>query len=467
MAKYTLFGLLNLLFFLTGITAQVNYTITPLNINTREYDEEAAVYYKGGIVFISNRTQSALSIRVDESWKPLNDIYFARQKENKKYTTPDIFSKNLKSRDQESTICFNKEGNVAYFTKVVDNEHTAIFSAELSGGEWVNITPMRFNLTNYNFSDPCLSPDGKRLFFSSNRPGTLGGSDIFVCTQTRSGWSTPKDLGPTVNSDSSEFYPFLNQNGKLYFASNRKGGIGGVDIYWSMEINGQWTPAKLMEAPFNTKYDDYGYTSDSVDRQGFITSNRSKSYDLFSFISPVPVFDAKPQKINKYGYKFTEESAMNTDTTTYLYEWDFGDGTKHRGRDLVIRHTFPSVGDYLVQLNVIDTLTGEVMMNQSSNIVEVRDEEQPYITMPDTVNIRENFHLDGLKSYLPGKKIISYYWDMGDGTIKTGKETEHQYYYPGTYKIILGIVCQDESSGNQDVFASYKEILVQDKNHSQ
>lgn len=439
------------------------YSIQSLNINTHDYDEECAVPYNGGIVFLSNRTQSALIIRVDTAGKPLNDIFFSKQKDNKKFTAPDLFSKELKNKEHESAVCFDKKGTVIWFARVEDEKRTALYSATLGSLGWGNITPFPHNMSGYNFGHPNISADGKRLFFVSNRPGGLGGRDIWMCTANRSGWGPPKNLGAEINSLYDEYYPFYHSNGKLYFTSNRPGGHGRFDIYWSMEVNGKWTTPKPMESPINSKADDYAYVSDSLDRHGYFSSTRNKSGDIYSFEFNFPVFEnPAPIKKNSYNYKFTETSIGN-DTSTFLYEWDFGDGAKSRGRDLIIRHTFPSPGDYLVQLNLIDSITGEVMLNQAANIVAVRDNEQPVITAPDSASLGEKVTFDAEKSYLPDRKIIGYYWDFGDGTLKQGKSVDHTFLLPGKYKVVLGVVFNLKEKEQMEKISVYKDIFVEEK----
>lgn len=148
----------------SDIASQSLYSIQSINLNTRDYDEDCAVPYKDGIVFLSNQTQSTFSVRVDTAGKPLLDIFFARQRENKKFASPDIFSKDLKSKVQESAISFDKKGDVIWFTRVEDDSRSALFSAAQSSLGWGNITAFPHNMGGYNFGHPNISADGKSYF---------------------------------------------------------------------------------------------------------------------------------------------------------------------------------------------------------------------------------------------------------------------------------------------------------------
>ena len=167
----------------------------------------------------------------------------------------------------------------------------------------------------------------------------------------------------------------------------------------------------------------------------------------------------KPLEKNSYAYEFVEQSAVNMDTTTFVYEWNFGDGHKSRGRALDVIHTFAKPGDYMVQLNVIDTLTDSVYLNQASNLFPVRDAEQPYITCPDSAIVNDDINFDTDKTYLPDKQISGYYWDFSDGKIATGKELKHKFDEPGIYKVKIGITFLDENNKPTCIYR-FKNILI-------
>jgi len=449
--------------------AQDLYNLSLVSFDTRDYDEFAAVPYKDGLVFCSNRPLSLFIVRTDTTGLPLTDFYFARKNEKQRWETPKLFSNELNTRFYEGPMTFSKDGKTIYFTKG-ETETMGIYSATFNGTIWEQITPFQYNEIKSFATQPFLSDDGQRLFFSSNRRGGYGGFDLYVCTWSKTNqWSKPKNLGPEINSAADEKYPFLHANGKLYFSSNRKDGLGGFDIYYSQEINGKWMKPILLKSPLNSKNNDFAYISDSLDRHGYISSdrnNRNKLMDIFEFTMNFPVFDlakCQPQKINKYVYDFKETSQINTDTTSFRYEWDFGDGVKIRGKELIVEHEYQKVGDYNVQLNVIDTLTGQVELNQASYIFPVRDYEQPYITCPDSAMTNQEISLDGLKTYLPEKQIVNYYWDFNDGQIAIGNQVKHIFEEPGTYKVILGVTYTDPDN-KKVIETRYKKIQIRKPN---
>lgn len=151
-------------------------------------------------------------------------------------STPVIFGEGvISTRDYESSITFAPDGNTAYFVKSTpDLSFRVILVSRLAQGKWSTPEVVSFS-GQYNDTDPCLSPDGKKLFFASRRPitGTTPKADydLWVVEMMNSGWGEPRHLNPPVNSDSQETSPCTTADGTLYFSSNREGGKGAADLY--------------------------------------------------------------------------------------------------------------------------------------------------------------------------------------------------------------------------------------------
>ena len=143
-----------------------------------------------------------------------------------------------------------------------------------------------FNDNNYSNAHPTLTKDGKTLYFASDRPGGLGGTDIYRSERSGDAWTAPVNLGPEINSKYDEKFPFISDEGVLYFASNALGGLGGLDIYESKKENGKWVKATNMGAPLNSSYDDFGLIYKGETSAGYFTSNRKGGMgddDIYSF----------------------------------------------------------------------------------------------------------------------------------------------------------------------------------------
>jgi outer membrane protein OmpA-like peptidoglycan-associated protein/Tol biopolymer transport system component len=253
--------------------------------------EFSPAFYLNGIVFCSSG---------DDIPKPGEDntffeLYYADATATGKLTRPRSFSSTLNSQLHEGPSTFSTDGMRMFFTR--NNSKAGVRKADASGVvrlsifeatkgpyDWENIRPLPFNNENYSCMHPCLSADGTTLFFASDMEGGFGGMDIYRSTLTDGKWSTPENLGSRFNSSANEVFPFIYQQGLLFFASDRDGGYGGLDIYTS-EI-GRETAPLLLKPPFNSPSDDFGLILRPTGQQGYFTSSRANGAgndDLYFF----------------------------------------------------------------------------------------------------------------------------------------------------------------------------------------
>ncbi|MBA0883043.1 OmpA family protein [Flavobacterium undicola] len=195
------------------------------------------------------------------------------------------FSIELNTPLHESNAVFTKNGKTVYFTRNnskdgirAKNENKVsmlqIFKAELIDGKWRNVTALPFNSDNYSVEHPALSNDEKTLYFASDMPGSLGSFDIYSVAILGSDYGTPKNLGPTINTDKKEQFPFVSKDNKLYFSSNGHAGYGFLDVFVSEIKNNEFTTPLNIGLPVNSGYDDFSFVMDSDSHQGYFASNR-------------------------------------------------------------------------------------------------------------------------------------------------------------------------------------------------
>lgn len=140
-------------------------------------------------------------------------------------------------------------------------------------GDWENPLAFIHNGVDYSTGYPCFSPDGKALYFSSNRPGGFGGYDIYVSYKIGENWSAPENLGGTVNTVGNEITPYFDGNA-LHFASDYQKGLGGFDIFRAEESGGRWATVYHGGTGLNSSNDDYGFVFNSDRNIGYFVSNR-------------------------------------------------------------------------------------------------------------------------------------------------------------------------------------------------
>ncbi|MEN9907043.1 MAG: hypothetical protein RLZZ540_184 [Bacteroidota bacterium] len=195
------------------------------------------------------------------------------------------FAVELATPLHEANAVFTKNGSTVYFTrnnskdgkKVTNKDKVAtlqIFRAELIDGKWRNITALPFNSDDYSVEHPALSKDERTLYFASDMPGSLGSFDIYSVAILGSDYGTPKNLGPTINTDKKEQFPFVSKDNKLYFSSNGHAGYGFLDVFVSEIKNNEFTAPLNVGLPVNSGYDDFSFVIDSDKQHGYFASNR-------------------------------------------------------------------------------------------------------------------------------------------------------------------------------------------------
>jgi hypothetical protein len=235
-------------------------------------------------------------------------------------------------------------------------------------------------------------------------------------------------------------------SGKLYFTSNRPGGAGGLDIYYSEFIDGSWkTPVRLPE-PINSAADDFAFVATPDLQKGYFASNRRRNDDIYEFTTTIiRKTSCTPLEKNNYCFEFVEENAMKYDSMPFKFEWRFGDGTTAIGRS--VEHCYPGPGKYMVQLDVTNLVTKKVKTNEKSEILEIQDIEQPYISSPEKAVKGALLKFSADSTNLPGWDITKYYWNFGDGTFEIGMNVEKTYSKPGNYSIQLIVSTNPEAAG--------------------
>lgn len=450
-----------------------DYSISLLPFNTDKYDEFSPVYYREDIVFCSNRKNSIFFTFVDEREDlPLLDLYKVEQ-DSGAWNIPELFDEKFKSPFNVGPATFDSTGSEIYFSRNLlsdkklgnsfdRNNMLGIYYSKFSpdSGGWSKPTPFKYNSSEYNVTHPSLSKDGQYLYFVSDMEGGYGGTDIYVCKLEGSNWSEPENTGNQINSEGNEFFPFIHRSGRLYFSSDGHEVQGRLDIFYSGKINGQWHKPMGMDPPINSRYNDFALIIDESQKIGLYSSDRSRlSDDIYSFTPLYPMFEniAKMQE-NDFCYVFYEEGSQSLDSTTFEYQWVFSDSTKINGEE--VEHCFESEGDYTIELNVIDEITGDVYFNQATYYLTIEKIEQVYINAPDTVMVGEEIKFDGRQTNLKDFEISKYYWDFGDGRKTGGIEVTHFYTAPGSYIVQLGVVSEPDQHGNSEKQGVYKNILV-------
>ncbi len=445
------------------------YVVKRLSFSSEAFSEISPVIVKDGIIFCSDRRFSALKDRTAFDGHRLYNIYIVGRVDSSEWTRPTELKSERSSLFNNGPLCFAPDNKTVYFTSEVETgkeakrrnfkNHSGIFIGELSGEEVVSVRPFQYNNLQYDVGHPSVSSDGKYLFFASDMPGGNGSSDLYYCEFINGEWSSPVNMGPGVNSSGADNFPYMHPSGKLYFTSDRPGGPGKLDLYSTSLYLGKWEVPVLLPEPINSASDDFAFVAEPNLQTGYFSSNRSRNDDIYQFRSTIIRKASCPElEENSYCYRFMEENAVKFDTLPFRYEWKFGDGEKAIGP--VVEHCYNGPGSYLVQLDVVNLITKEVMYNEKSDMLVLEEIVQPYITSPDTLKAGAVIRMDAAKSNLPGWTIAQYYWNFGDETIAIGKEIDKSFIKPGTYNVQLIISTEPEPGGMVREACVSKNIIV-------
>lgn len=447
----------------TILSQQQPYMVKKAPFSTDQNDEFAPVFYRNGLVFCTDKGQA-----VNSQGQRTVKLYYADTTQNKRSVK--LLSKDLTTKLNDGPATFNRGFDTIYFSRnlVVDGSlkmlstfrnKLGLFYAVTDEKGWGRVREMRFNTEWFNITMPCLSHDGKRLYFTSDKPDGIGGLDIYYSNWKNGYWEDPVNLGPKVNTEKNETYPFINETGELFFSSDGHPGLGGKDIFVTKQRGSDWYPPVRLNAPVNSEYDDFGIVTTPTMDEGYFSSNRGKSVDIYKFRSElIQVWFSEPQKENNYCFAVLDTGNLQVDTLRLEYVWDFGDNIKASGTRAT--HCFPGPGSYKVNLDIIDRLTGKLFFRKLSYDLQIIDYDQPYINSPDQAVAGEAVAFDAMKSWCSGYTITGYYWDFGDGTQKTGAGPEHTYSKAGEYDVRLGLALKSQVNGTIVKRAVTKKVKV-------
>lgn len=270
------------------------YKINHLDVNT-DADDFGTCYYKDKIVFASSRSNSKMIVK-KYNWtgKPFFDMYVS-DVDKGQLKTPENFNKKLNGTLHDGPASFSNNGTFMAFTrnnydakrkdKVVNLQ---IYFSSFKDGVWSDPVPFILNNMNYSVGQPCLTSDGNTMYFASDMPGGFGGADIYrIRKDTKGEWGKPENLGDKINTEGDEMFPFYEETNKiLFFSSNGRFGLGGLDIFTSSADSSGFDLAVNAGSPLNTQYDDYAAIVDGKANKGYFSSNRtggSGGEDIYSF----------------------------------------------------------------------------------------------------------------------------------------------------------------------------------------
>jgi len=216
----------------------------------------------------------------------------------------------------EGSIALSPDGTFVIFAKgntgkASGNNNVNLFFSRFRNGDWIEPRPLSVNDPDSWNSTPALSPDGLTLYWSSNRPGGYGGDDLYAANLDRRGrWVDIRNLGPEINTPGNENFPYVSEDGKLYFSSDGHPGFGKLDLFMANRTGGR-TEIENLGSPMNSEGDDFGIFQFDLTK-GFFSSNRKGGVgddDIYTFVNDDP--DLKVVNYFLTGITFTKDDGGN------------------------------------------------------------------------------------------------------------------------------------------------------------
>ena len=271
-------------FAINWINNPTRYLISKMDVvNSKNNDFSPAFgnrdYTK--LYFVSSRKGSS-NDKIDErTGEFFTDIYSTSLDKKGKWSKPKAELNPINSENHEGTLCLNQNGTTMFFTTCQSENKKSlgceISISQLKGKIWGSLNKLEVKVdSNTTIGHPTISADEKVVIFSAEMNGGYGGKDLWMVTRVARGqWSEPANLGPAVNTGGDEMFPFLHNDGSLYFASNGHVGMGGLDIFKSvLDDNGIYVSAINLKSPINSSADDFGMIVERKSERGYFTSNR-------------------------------------------------------------------------------------------------------------------------------------------------------------------------------------------------
>jgi outer membrane protein OmpA-like peptidoglycan-associated protein len=282
------------------------FTVEKLLFNTNGYDFGACIS-NNKFIYTSTGGKSKDGAKVN-SWtgEPFMDLYsIAMDEKGNMAQTKKKWGVGINTKYNEGPLCFSTVTGKVYFTRNNYNPdirkekkltysddreaNLKIYEANAKNDSmWADVKQLPFNDKDYSCGHPAISSDGNTLYFASNMPGGSGGTDLWKVNKIGESWGKPINLGTAVNTEGDEMFPFLDENGMLYFSSDGLPGYGGLDMFaFALKADSAAEPENLG-MPFNSGYDDFAYLKDKSGNFGFFSSNRpggAGEDDIYKFVN--------------------------------------------------------------------------------------------------------------------------------------------------------------------------------------
>jgi len=260
--------------------------------NTRESDYFLTLFRKNGVIITSNREEASGKKLFNRIGERYSDFFESTVDAKGKWSKPATLEGDINTPGNDGTASINEAGTTMYFSRcTIKKGDCKIYVVQRAGTKWGTPEPISVFGDTILVSHPSLSPDQSKLFFTADgAEGGYGGKDIWYMNRAGDQWEDPINLGPQVNTESDEMFPYIHADGQtLYFASDGHPGMGGLDIFAVKGSGTEWSDPENLMFPVNSGADDFGFIANTRKDKGFLVSNRTGgrgSDDIYQWSVP-------------------------------------------------------------------------------------------------------------------------------------------------------------------------------------
>lgn len=282
--------------------------VKELNSKSNDYSPVFVGGRDNEIIFSSMRENVTGRRKSNITGVNFSDLFTSKfDVQKQKWETPTLLEENqmINTNSDEGTSTLSARGDQMIFTRCrydkTKDLGAELYSTMQSRGEWSEPTLIELVGDSLIAAHPSLSSDGTILYFVSDKPGGYGGKDIWMAIEKGGKYDKPINLGPEINTPGNEMFPYIHENGTLYFSSDYHPGLGGLDIFKAVQLENKKWEVVNMKAPINSPGDDFGisFIKGEIEK-GLFSSNRkgSRSDDIYTFYLPPKVFNASGEVVN-------------------------------------------------------------------------------------------------------------------------------------------------------------------------
>ncbi len=300
----------------TGFEVENLYRI---NSSANDFAPAYADKFYSSIIFTSTREEATGEETDPWTGEYFSDLFYVKQDRQERWgDVVNIDEKeNINTEANEGAPVLTSDFKAMYFTRCEKRDDKKagcrIYKSTRSGMNWGEAKEIELsNDSSDVFGHPAINKDETLLIFASDRPGGVGGKDLYYAEYMNGEWKRPKNLSDTINTEGDEVFPFLQNDSILYFSSNGHVGMGGLDIYRTVKRNGKWQKPINMKYPLNSVADDFGITMQKDREEGYFSSNRqgSRGDDIYYFINPPIEITLKGNLIDNQTLQPVEEASV-------------------------------------------------------------------------------------------------------------------------------------------------------------